>query len=102
MLGLILLLWIGKYFYRLAEEYNKNKWGIAILGVASHYMGTFIFGVVFGIVAEIVSPGYVNTMNNLLLGIIALPFGALNCYIVYNLLERIWKKRDTYVTTSIV
>ena len=33
MLGLVLLYWIGKYFYKLAEEYDKSKWGFAILGL---------------------------------------------------------------------
>ena len=33
MLGLLLIYFIGKYFYDLAAEFEKNKWLYAILGV---------------------------------------------------------------------
>ncbi len=92
MLGLILLYWIGKYFYKLAEEYDKSKWGFAILGIVVYYAGTFAFGITFGIIAEITNPGLIEGFNETLLGLIALPFGILSCYLLYKYLEKTWEK----------
>ncbi|GAB4162622.1 MAG: hypothetical protein Tsb0033_21780 [Winogradskyella sp.] len=92
MLGLILLYWIGKYFFKLAEEYNKNKWGFAILGVVTYYAGIIIFSFIFGIVIELTSPGAIDNMNETLLGLLMLPFGILSCYILYKYLQKTWKK----------
>ncbi|MDY2587956.1 hypothetical protein [Winogradskyella aquimaris] len=92
MLGLILLYWIGKYFFKLAEEYNKNKWGFAILGVVTYYAGIIIFSFIFGIVIELTSPGAIDNINETLLGLMMLPFGILSCYVLYKYLEKTWKK----------
>lgn len=92
MLGLILLYWIGKYFYKLAEEYDKNKWAHAIFGIAVYYGGALGVGITFGIVAEIMSPGFIDSINETLLSIMMLPFGILSCYLLYKYLEKTWKK----------
>jgi uncharacterized membrane protein HdeD (DUF308 family) len=92
MLGLILLYWIGKYFFKLAEEYNKNKWGFAILGIVTYYAGIIIFSFIFGIVIELTSPGAIDNINETLLGLMMLPFGILSCYVLYKYLEKTWKK----------
>ena len=94
MLGFVLLYWIGKYFYKLAEEYNKSQWGFAILGVVVYYAGIFLFGVIAGIIAEIISPGFVDTFSDSLFGILMLPFGILSCYLLYKYLEKTWKKNN--------
>lgn len=92
MLGLVLLYWIGKYFYKLAEAHNKSKWGYAVLGIASYYIGIVVFSFSVGFISEIVAPGFIETMNELLLSIILIPFGILSCYALYTYLERQWKK----------
>lgn len=94
MLGLLLLYWIGKYFYRLAEEFNKNKWLFAILGIIVYYGATFVFGVITVIIGEIVSPGFMDTVNDTLLGILMIPFGILTSYVFYILLEKSWKAKN--------
>lgn len=94
MLGIILLYWIGKYFYKLAEEYDKSKWGYAILGIVVYYAGTLIFGMIIMAVGEVFSLGFVDTFNETLLGIIMLPFGVLSCYLLYKYLEKTWKKNN--------
>lgn len=94
MLGLILIYWIGKYFYKLAEEYHKSEWGYAILGVVVYYAGTFVFGFLIGIMAEIVSPGFLDTFNETLFGFLMLPLGVLSCYVLYKYLEKMWKNND--------
>ena len=93
MLGLILIYFIGRSFYRLAEQFNKNRWLFAILGIVAYYAGTFIGGLILGIVDGFLGLGF-NWDNDLSLGLIALPFGVLMTYVFYVLLKRNWKKLD--------
>lgn len=91
MLGLLLLYWIGKYYYTLAENYNKNKWAYAFLGIGIYYGAMIVFGFFIGVVSEIVSPGYVETVNETFFSILMIPLGALSCYVLYKFLERTWE-----------
>lgn len=92
MLGLLLLYWIGKYFYKLAEEYNKSEWGFAILGVVVYYLGIVIMSFTSGIIIGIFYPDFFETFNETLFGLFMVPFGILSCYLLYILLEKSWKK----------
>jgi len=94
MLSLLLLYWIGKYFYKLAEEYEKSKWGYGILGVIIFYAGFFLFGIGIMTIGEVFSEAFVDTFNETLLSFIMLPFGILSCYLMYKYLEKTWKKND--------
>lgn len=92
MIGLLLLYWIGKYFYKLAEEHNKSQWGFAILGVVAYYGGTIVFGVIAAVVMEIISPGFIDTFNETVFSLFMIPFGILCCYVLYKYLEKTWEK----------
>jgi len=56
MLGLLLIYFIGKYFYDLAILHEKSKWGWAVIGVVSYYAEGFILAFGLGMIAELVSP----------------------------------------------
>jgi len=73
MLGILLLYWIGKYYYKLAEAHDKSKWGYAILGIVMYYASVVVSGLLIGIVIELIWPGAVDTINELLLSILVLP-----------------------------
>ncbi|MGG8495574.1 hypothetical protein ACQY1Q_04090 [Tenacibaculum sp. TC6] len=92
MLGLLLLYFIGKKFYELAGNYNKNEWGYAILGVATYYVGAFIFGILLGVLMLILESDWLDTANKFQLALVELPVGILSCYILYVFLEKMWKK----------
>lgn len=94
MLGLVLLYFIGKKFYELADEYEKNKWGFAILGIIVYYLGAFVFVAVLGVFVVIMESDFLETTNNFIVGIMALPFGILSCYGLYYYLEKTWKKQN--------
>lgn len=94
MLGLVLLYWIGKYYYRLAGDHNKSQWGFAILGIIAYYAGIFVFSIIIGAVVEIISPGYWEDFDEMVLGILMLPFGILSTYLLYLSLETFWKKNS--------
>ncbi len=92
MLGFLLLYWIGKYYYKLAEAYNKSKWLFTILGIVVYYAGTFVFGFIIGAIMEINSPGYTETVNEFLYGLMMVPFGIISSYLFYDYLKRSWRR----------
>lgn len=92
MLGLLLIYFIGKYYYDLAINHGKNKWAFALLGVATYYVGTFVGGLVIGIGIELWGETSVDDMSSLVLGLIALPFGLAACTGLYYILKMSWKE----------
>ena len=90
MLGIILIVLIGKQFYKLAEEHNQNKWLFGILGALSYYLGAFIGGIILAVTDEFVSLG-IDWDNNLLMTFVAIPFSLGTVYIFYYLLKKNWK-----------
>ena len=89
MLGLLLIYFIGKTYYDLADKYDKSKWGFAILGVVSYYAGTFFFG----LTAALIDNGnWILSQSDISIALIALPFGIATCVILYFTLRHYWKK----------
>jgi hypothetical protein len=95
MLGLLLIYWIGKWHYKLAEEFNKSKWGFAILGVVTYYGFVFISAFVIVFAAASSGAEWVYTTDERLLGLIGVPFGLLATWGLHALLKSQWKKQDT-------
>lgn len=91
MLGIILIYWIGKYHYQLAGKYKKNQWGYAILGIVTYYGGIIFSALVFGLVIEILSPGYFEDFNEMLFDVMLIPVGVLSTYMLYKFLEATWR-----------
>lgn len=100
MLGILVIFFIGKYFYQLAEKYNQNKLLFAILGVVTYYAGGAIAGLILGI-ASVFFGFEIDWDNTLLMGIIGLPIGLLSCWLFYYLLEKKWKKKQIKPLESI-
>lgn len=100
MLGIVLLYFIGKYYYKLAEEFEKHRWGFAILGVATYYVGTMIGGAVFGVLDGILGWG-IDWENTWILSLIALPFGLLFTTGLYYILKKQWEKEVPVVKDEI-
>jgi len=81
MLGLLVIYFLGKAFYDLADQHKKHKWGNAIAGVAIYYLGTFLAAILIGFGMEI--KGVTTELNDFVLGLICLPFGLLSCWLFY-------------------
>lgn len=102
MLGIVLLFFIGKYFYKLAEEFSQNKWLYAILGIVSYYFGAIVIGgVSIGLFIEFFTDEYIDNYSETTLGYMVLPFGIGFTYLFYYLLKRKWKKSLTLVKDEI-
>ncbi len=92
MLEVILMGFIGRSFHELAGEYSKNQWLYAILGVVSVYVGLIISGLIMAIGVDIISPGSLDTINETVLGLMAIPFALILTWLFYRYLESSWKK----------
>lgn len=90
MLGLLLVYFIGRYFYQLAFEHNRSTWGYAILGVVVYYATTFLAGMAIGYAYLEFVDETIDQGTDLLLSILTIPFGILGAYVLYKRLERNW------------
>jgi hypothetical protein len=91
LISLFLIYFVGRAFYELAHEYDKSRWGFAILGVISFYVGQLIGGFILGI-AILLGAERLANLPDLALGAMALPIGLLTCWATYKLLQRQWQK----------
>ena len=92
MLGFILIYHVGKAFYNLAEWNNKNKWGYAVWGVVSYYIGLFLGSFIVGVIWYYNSPESAeNNTSDTVLTLIGIPFGILACWGNYRYLKNKWQ-----------
>ena len=87
MLGIILIIAIGNYFYKLAREFDKNVWLFAILGIVSYYAGTFLGGIIIGLFIGLSGGEVAADGDAFLFGLMAIPIGLLSCYFFYRILK---------------
>ena len=92
MLGFLLIYFIGKQFYTLADKYQKNKWMHAILGVIVYCGSIFFSGILLGIFMVIFNWVSLENFSDMQLGLIVLPFGLLAAYLYYVILKKYWSK----------
>lgn len=92
MLGIILIFFVGKYFYDLAGRYDRSEWGYAILGIASYYAGTFIVGIIIGVLGESAVINDIDQIPSIVLTLLAIPGGALTSFLTYRYLENRWDR----------
>ncbi len=92
MLGLILLYFIGKKFYELADKFEKSKWGYAIAGITVYYFGAICIGMIIVLILEYFELFNIDSVNDTVLGILLAPFGIVCCYVLYIILEKKWEK----------
>lgn len=95
MLGILLIYFIGKIFYTLADKYNKNRWLYAILGVVVYYVGTFIGATTVYIILELNN----TTIQDILVSLISVPVGIGFSTGFYLILRNNW--RNTVSNTEL-
>lgn len=100
MLGLLLIYFIGKHFYKLSEEFNQNKWLYAILSIVVYYAAGFGFGILLGI-ADLVIGLNLDYDNMFGINLLSIPIGIGACYGFYYLLKRKWEKSVVLVKDEI-
>lgn len=92
MLGIFLLYFIWKHYSELAVEFDKHKWAYSILGIAIYYLGTFVGGLIIGIVTVFMDSD-LDSVPNIVMSLIAIPFGLLSTWGLYKILQYNWSKK---------
>ena len=102
MLGLLFIYFIGKTYYTLAEEHNKERlWLWAILGVVAYYVGAFIGGIILGVFVLLLELDI--DLENLGLGLqllIGLGGGLGGTVGLYQFLKYRWNKTESIVISN--
>ncbi len=101
MLGLILLYAIGKYFYELADEYQKNKWGFVALGIATYYLAAVVLGILLGIILSALGLLDLEETSDLLLDLMIIPLGVISVLGLYYFLKRRWENERESLANSV-
>ena len=92
MIDLLLIAFVGNWFYQLAKKFKKpRKWGYIVLGIISYIIVgyssvfTLLFLTIYG---KQVSGFAIGLLPSLL----AIPFGILGVWLLYLFLERKWSR----------
>ena len=102
MFSLLIIYFIGKYYYQLAVKYMQNKWLYAILGVSSYYIGSIVIGgIIIGLFIEFAADSGIDNYSDRTIGLILMPFGIASAYLLHYLLEKRWKKSVVLVKDEI-
>lgn len=98
MLGLIFIYYIGKSYYRLASDHNKdNKWLYSVLGIIAYYAGVYGFAIMLGIYAEVSEKYEIYEMSDVMWSLVCFPFGIATCILLYMFLRHLFSAKKESV-----
>lgn len=94
ILSYILLFYIGFYYYRLAENHNKNKWLFGFIGIAIFVIAYFFY-VLF---CRFSYSEETNLENLPAIGVKSFCTGLIITILVFQILNSIWsRKKKNYL-----
>lgn len=100
MIKLILIYFVGREFYVLAEKRRRSKWLFAILGVVSYYAGVLAGQIILMGLYELLLDGSIEDINQIVLALLSIPFGVLICWGFYTFLKSRWSRKETFSTSE--
>lgn len=92
MLEILLVIYIGRWFYRLAEKHNKNKWLVGILGALSFYAFILISGFLMGVVFALMENEAFFELPDIVIGLLCIPFAIFGTWGLYRILKNSWER----------
>ncbi len=103
MLGLVLIFFIGKAYFDLAKNHNKEyAWLYAVLAIALYYGFLFISLFVIVGILEYSSPMTLYNMNEYLLGIMGVPFGLLAVWAGHLILKKRFSETNEFENDALL
>lgn len=93
MLEILLVIYIGRWFFNLAQKHNKNKWLVGILGALSFYAFILISGFLMGIIFAAIEYNAFFELPDIVIGILCIPFGLLGTWGLYRILKSNWERQ---------
>lgn len=103
MLGIIFIIFVGIRFSKLAFDHDRNRWAFALLGIATYYVGFYLFCFLLGIIIAATGNGsFLTETNAFLLALMGIPFGIGSCVALYYGLRSYWKKNPIVSQTDLL
>jgi purine-cytosine permease-like protein len=100
MLGIILIYYLGKQFYTLAEANQRNKWGYAIAGILSYYASTVVGLVIIIVGIGSLAPDLIDPIPEYAYDLIGIPFGLLGTWLFYRYLKQKFEGNNLFHNTN--
>ena len=94
MIGFILLILIGLFFYDFAMAHKKSAWGWALGGVVFYYIAVITCSFIIGMVIELIDPGLIDTLPIWVFTLIEIASGIFGVWILYRLLKKKWSNES--------
>ena len=101
MLGILLIYFIGKQFYELAQDFDKNKWLFGIIGVIAYYAVGFVLVFIIAFLDYTVFEWGFDWESRFGMNLLVIPFGLLGDWLLYTLLKNRWKNSVVLVKDEI-
>lgn len=101
MLGILLIYFIGKRFYDLAFEFDKNKWLYAILGIMTYYATGAIFILLIALLDVYIYEWNFDWDSSVGMNLLVVPSGLLGTYALYIVFKNNWKKSTVVIIDEI-
>lgn len=92
MLTIIFVIFIGKYYYELAQAYYKHRWLYFALGIGIYFFSIFLLVYTLGYSTKMGWLQYDFTTSNVF--IIQFVFAPLCTLVIYAFLYFKWKKKE--------
>jgi cellobiose-specific phosphotransferase system component IIC len=96
-LGYIIVFYIGFYFYRLAENHNKNRWLFGFLGIL-FFMTGFLLYLIF---SRFLNSKEYNIDNLAPIGVEAFFAGLILSIILFKIISFVWNRNKKVKSNSI-
>jgi Kef-type K+ transport system membrane component KefB len=96
-LGYIVVFYIGFYFYRLAENHNKNKWLFGFLGIL-FFVTSFVLYLLF---SRFLNSKEYNIYNLASIGIEAFFAGLILSITIFQIISFVWNRKKKVKSNSI-
>lgn len=90
MLSIILIYYVGKKFYDLAGQFDKNKWVYAISSIVLYYASSFILGLILGVLDIYVFEWGIDWDSSIGIKIGGIAVGIITLWGFYTYLEKKW------------
>ena len=89
ILGYIILFYVGFYFYRLAENNNKNKWVFAIIGIL-----TYLFEItVYPLYLRVFNSEDIEAFEISSISLKSFLIGLISVFLLFQTLSLIWSRK---------
>lgn len=91
MLALVIIYFIGKWFYKLAEKHQRNKWLFAILGVVVYYAMTILGAIAILLILVELGNDEILDTPDAVAGLLGIPVGLLSMWGFHVILRKNWE-----------